>query len=43
MILSLDGGKKSKKKPGHLQPLPKVGANKKFTGNFAAEVLADLE
>ena len=42
MILSLDGGKK-KKKPGHLKPLPKLSANQKMAGNYAADVLADLE
>jgi hypothetical protein len=43
MILSLDGGKK-KKKPSHLKPLPpKLSANQKMAGNYAADVLADLE
>jgi len=42
MILSLDGGKK-KKKQSHLKPLPKLTANQKMAGNYAADVLADLE
>ena len=42
MILSLDGGKKNKK-PSHLKPLPKLSANQKMAGNYAADVLADLE
>ena len=40
MILSLDGGKK-KKKPGHLKPLIPTG--QKITGNYAAEILAELD
>ena len=42
MVLSLDGGKK-KKKPGHLRPLPVIPNGQKITGNYAAEILAELE
>jgi hypothetical protein len=45
MVLSLDPKSMKNKKPTKLKPLvPKTGRKeKKITGNYAAEVLADLE
>ena len=43
-MLSLDPSAGKKKKPKQLKPLPMAGKGaSKITGNFAAEVLADLE